>query len=141
MSTKADETKRSARATFPSLSDFYNADPDRLSSREQDVGLWWREGQDEPLHRAAWVEDTGELYLVRLGPPAEGGGAVEVIARVEDVERLERTFGGWRERCGRPGSLRWLRRRAASAIARRPPRRNQQQRLRPRPRVPLGAAA
>ncbi len=97
---------------YPSLIAFYNADPHRLSSREQDVGLWWRDNADGPLHRAAWVEETGELYLVRLGPAAEGGGGVEVLARVGDAGRLERLLRGWRERCGRPGSLRWLRRRA-----------------------------
>ena len=84
-----------------------------MRSREQDVGLWWREGVDGPLHRAAWISDTGELYLVRLGPDADGGGGVEVLARIERRERLEWVLGGWRDHCGEPGSLGWLRRRAA----------------------------
>jgi len=75
------------------------------------VGLWWREGLDGPLHRAAWINDTGELYLVRLGPVDAGGGRVEVLARVEDGERLETMLAGWRERCGEPRSLEWLRER------------------------------
>jgi hypothetical protein len=98
---------------YPTLVAFYSADPARLDSRERDVGLWWRSGKDGPMHRAAWVEDTGELYVVRLGPASEGGGAVEVIARAPDAERLERALSGWRERCGMPGSLQWLRVRAA----------------------------
>jgi hypothetical protein len=85
----------------------------RLTSREQDVGLWWREGADGPLHRAAWVAETGEVYLVRLGPAAEGGGAVEVLTKIEDPERLERVLSGWRQQCGGPRSLQWIRRRAA----------------------------
>lgn len=97
---------------YRSLANFYRADPRRIRSRELDVGLWWREDADGPLHRAAWVSDTGELYLVRLGPDAEGGGTVEVLATVENRDRLERVLEGWRERCGQPRSLTWLRERA-----------------------------
>ena len=97
---------------YLSLSRFYAADPRRIRSRELDVGLWWREDADGPLHRAAWVNDTGELYLVRLGPSHEGGGEVEVLATVAERERLESVLAGWRERCGEPRSLTWLRRRA-----------------------------
>jgi hypothetical protein len=93
---------------YPSLSSFYNADPRRIHSREHDVGLWWREAADGPLHRAAWVSDTEELYLVRLGAVEEGGGEVEVLA-VAEREHLERALAGWREQCGSPRSLSWLR--------------------------------
>jgi hypothetical protein len=101
------------RERYDSLARFYNADARRVRSRELDVGLWWRDAEDGPLHRAAWVSDTGELYLVRLGPAADGGGHVEVLAWVEDRELLEGVFDGWRERCGEPRSLQWLRERAA----------------------------
>ncbi|HEX4435971.1 MAG TPA: hypothetical protein VH061_04170 [Solirubrobacteraceae bacterium] len=120
----------SSAATYPSLVAFYNADPVRLTSREQDVGLWWREGADGPLHRAAWVAETGEVYLVRLGPAADGGGAVEVLAKAEDPERLERMLSGWRQECGGPRSLQWLRRRTVRASPRV---------RRPRSRMTLGA--
>lgn len=125
--TAAADPKAKAAQGYPSLVDFYNADPARLSSREQDVGLWWRERADGPLHRAAWIADTGELYLARLGPREEGGGGVEVLARVVDADRLERMLGGWRERCGEPGSLQWLRSRSALAVlpVRPRPRRSQ----------------
>jgi hypothetical protein len=92
---------------------FYAGDPRRVDSPELDVGLWWREDAAGPLHRAAWVSETGELYVVRLGPSEDGGGQVELLASVADRDRLERMLDGWRERCGRPGSLRWLRSRAA----------------------------
>jgi len=51
---------------------------------------------------------------VRLGPPDAGGGGVEVLAIVRDRDGLERALAGWRERCGEPRSLGWLRARAAS---------------------------
>jgi hypothetical protein len=96
---------------YPSLASFYNSDPRRISSREIDVGLWWREGPDGPLYRAAWVSDTGELYLARLGPTVAGGGAVEVLGEVADRECLESLLEGWREHCGEASSLSWLRER------------------------------
>jgi hypothetical protein len=102
---------------YRSLASFYTADDRRIHSRERDIGLWWREDVDGPLHRAAWVGDTGELYLVRLGSVEEGGGQVEVLATVLDSEQLDRALEGWRERCGEPRSLSWLRERAASARA------------------------
>jgi hypothetical protein len=108
------ERRRSAPAAarYGSLQSFYAADRRRVHSRECDVGLWWRESADGPLHRAAWVCDTGELYLVRLGPHEQGGGRVEVLAIVEQHERLEQALDGWRRRCGEPQSLAWLRERA-----------------------------
>ena len=36
-----------------------------------------------------------------------------VMAREADPERLEGALRGWRERCGMPGSLQWLRTRVA----------------------------
>jgi hypothetical protein len=106
-------TGAAAGERYESLARFYNADERRLHSREHDVGLWWRDGPDGPLHRAAWVSDTGELYLVRLGPAVDGGGRVEVLASVAERELLERMLVGWRERCGQPRSLTWLRERAS----------------------------
>ncbi len=111
--TDSDGPSQSALERYPSLAAFYNADPDRLASRELDVGLWWREESDGPLHRAAWVHRTGELYLVRLGPAAQGGGTVEVLACVADSDQLEDLMIGWREHCGEPRSLSWLRERTA----------------------------
>jgi hypothetical protein len=102
------------RRDYGSMAGFYAADERRLRSRERDLGLWWRDGGDGPLHRAAWIEDTGELYLVRLGPEVDGGGQVEVLATARDFERVQGALDGWRERCGELRSLSWLRERAAA---------------------------
>jgi hypothetical protein len=107
------ELRRGRQARYRTLQSFYAADDRRARSRERDVGLWWRESADGPLHRAAWIRDTGELYLVRLGAPEQGGGSVEVLSTVAEEERLEHVLEGWRGRCGEPQSLAWLRARAA----------------------------
>jgi hypothetical protein len=108
--------RRGPRASYPSLAAFYNAERRRLSSGELDVGLWWRGGPEEPLHRAAWIVETGELYLARLGPSSRGGGRVEVLAQIQTRDQLERVLNGWRERCGQTGSLGWLREQARTSL-------------------------
>lgn len=116
--TKRGRRRNTTSTRYGSLSNFYTADRRRASSRERDVGLWWREDARGPLHRAAWVNDTGELYLVRLGPTEQGGGQVEVLATIADDEQLERELEGWREHCGQPQSLSWLRSRTARVTGR-----------------------
>jgi predicted nucleic acid-binding Zn-ribbon protein len=103
-------TRRRRGRSYASLADFYNGDRRRLASPERDVGLWWRDADGEPLHRAAWVEDTGELYIVRADDGEDGGGRVEVLARSRDWTRLARSLTGWRDVCGERDSLAWLRR-------------------------------
>jgi len=109
MSTDTPIAAIARTASYPSLSSFYLADRRRIPSREVDVGLLWREGEAGAVHRAAWIRDTGELYLVRLGDPQDGGGTVELLATVADEQRLQHELDGWRAECGRRDSLKWLR--------------------------------
>ena len=99
---------------FPTLTAFYAGDMRRLSSREIDVGLAWRERRGGRSFRAAWIRDTGELYLVRHGDPAAGGGAVEVLGRFRDAAELESAVRGFPHVCGEHGSVAWLRARVAA---------------------------
>ena len=96
------------RATYASIVDFIEERRQRLYSRERDVGLRWRDG--ETIYRAAWIEDTRELYLVQLGTPDRGGGHVELLAAGLEFEELEEAVCGWRE-AQEDGdhSLDWLR--------------------------------
>lgn len=98
---------------YPSLARFYLGNWRRLPSREDDVGLWWREGEGR-LHHGAWVRDTGELYLMCLGPTDTGGGRVEVLGVAHNRGALDRALAGWRRVCGQRSSLGWLRARASS---------------------------
>jgi hypothetical protein len=105
------------RGSYPSLTEFVRARRRRLYSRERDVGLRWRDGS--ALYRAAWVEETGELYVVQLGPTEEGGGHVELLAAGVSGEELERGLAGWPEALDAKRSLGWLRCRARRLAARR----------------------
>jgi hypothetical protein len=98
---------------YQSLSNFYQADVRRRSSREQDVGLWWRVGAHGPLYRAAWVRDTGELYVTRLGRLQDESGEVVVLGRARNRNQLEAVLDGWQDACPQPDSMTWLRHRAA----------------------------
>jgi hypothetical protein len=109
----ADGSFRDGPEAYASLIDFAAADARRLTSRERDLGLVWREG--ERLFRAALVEETGELYVVQLGAPEDGGGHVRLLGTVSDGTDIERILDGWHEAARRPDSLRWLRTRLRAA--------------------------
>jgi hypothetical protein len=105
--------------SFPSLNAFYDADRRRLHSRERDVGLIWRGGNGTSF-RAAWVQETGEVYLCRHGHPVDGGGTVDVLARRFGLGELHAALSGYQAVCGRPESLLWFldrTRTAASVVA------------------------
>jgi hypothetical protein len=99
--------------TYPSLEAFYAGDRRRRTSRERDVGLFWR-GRGGATYRAAWVQATGEVYLLKHGRPDCKGGPVRLIGRYGSRE-VEETFAGWRDVCGRPRSLDWLLARTSTA--------------------------
>lgn len=103
---------RESEVTWASLDDFLADRPQRMDSRESDFGLLWRRSGSGTTHRAAWIEDTGELYLVQSGAPGTGGGHVELLA-VTDRTGIESALAGWEPASKRPGSLQWLRQRAA----------------------------
>jgi hypothetical protein len=103
--------------TYDSIVEFIYERPRRLYSRERDVGLRWRDGA--ALFRAAWIEDTGELYLVQLGPPEAGGGHVELLAPGVAIDDLGDAVSGWREAQDEGDhSLDWLRGRVRRLAAR-----------------------
>jgi hypothetical protein len=103
-------------ATYPSVISFVDERRQRLYSRERDVGLRWRDGT--AIYRAAWVEDTGELYLMQLGAPDEGGGHIELLAAGLEIEELEDALSGWKKAQGDGNhSLDWLRDRVRRLLA------------------------
>jgi hypothetical protein len=60
-----------------------------------------------PTFRAAYVEATGEIYVMQHeGLP--GGGRVEVVATRDALDEVLADLAGMDEVCGEPGSLWWL---------------------------------
>lgn len=103
--------------TYLSLAAFYASEPLREQSAERDVGLTWRApGHRAPTFRAAWVKDTGELYLVQH-EGVLGGGRVEVAGRFETQAAMDAATAGWQAAATQPGSLRWLVERLPDASA------------------------
>ena len=92
---------------YSSLEAFYDADRRRRRSRERDVGLAWR-GRRGATYRAAWIQETGEVYVLRRGHATQGGGTVEVAERRFGQGELHSVLSGYQDVCGRPGSLGWL---------------------------------
>jgi hypothetical protein len=70
-------------------------------------------------YRAAWIEATEEVYLVRQGHLVEGGGTVEVLRRRFRLRELAAAFRGYRDVVGERGSLSWC---ARGRRCRPPPR-------------------
>ena len=93
--------------TYLSLGAFYASDPARRTSRERDVGLFWR-SEHGPTFRAAYVHDTGELYLFQHALGGRGGGSVRLFAERMPEAELDTRLHGWEDVCGRKGSYEWL---------------------------------
>lgn len=93
------------QTSLPSLTALY-ADPARRRSRERDLGLWWR-ARDGSTYRAAWIEETQELYTVRHLDGEGHGGGVRILGRMP-ADGVERALRGWSGVCGRASSYEWL---------------------------------
>ena len=91
----------------PSLEAFYASDFRRRHSRERDLGLLWRD-RGTAAFRAAWRLGTGEVYLFWYPRVDGGGGTVEVLDRRFRRRDLLTAFAGYRDVCGRAGSLLWF---------------------------------
>jgi hypothetical protein len=103
------------RLSFSSLNEFYAEDSARRRSPEVYYGRPWRTVQFGPAYRAAWLPGTGELFLVRLGSDADGGGGVELLAHIPGAGAIAEMLSGWQDAVGTFDSVRWLRARVATA--------------------------
>jgi len=95
------------------IDEFYEADPRRRASAELELGTEWLD-RDGVRHELNYVEDTGELYVVREPSPHVTedpfGGlhvsappgydhkmTVHIIAKIPSVEDVHRILDGWQE--------------------------------------------
>ncbi len=106
------------------IDEFYEAEPRRRASAELELGSEWLD-KDGVRHELNYVEDTGELYVVREPAPHVTedpfGGlhvsappgydhkmTVHVIARIPSVEDVHRILDGWQEAMQSDHGADWL---------------------------------
>jgi hypothetical protein len=107
------------------IGEFYDRDERRRTSAEIEFGTEWLH-HDGVRVELSWVEDTGELYVMREPPPPGWedpfggihtpklddapveGMEVIVLGTVTERDELERILEGWRDVVGRPDSAHWL---------------------------------
>ena len=106
------------------IDEFYEADPRRRGSAELELGTDWLD-KDNVRHELNYVEDTGELYVLREPAPRVRQGffsgirvstppgydhkmTVHVIANIPTKDDVHRILKGWQDHMGTPGGDEWL---------------------------------
>jgi hypothetical protein len=112
------------------IEEFYAADERRRHSAELEFGRDWSDASGRC--GVSWVEDTGELYLMRepnAGVWGDGAGdvyarhvsehalGVEVLGVVAGRAAVEGVMSGWEQAMLGPDGITWLRDRVAHADA------------------------
>ena len=106
------------------IDEFYEADPRRRSSAELELGTEWLDA-DGIRHELNYVEDTGELYVLRepaphvtedpfgglfvKAPPGyEHKMTVHVIASIPTKDELHGILAGWQDHMSAKDGPQWL---------------------------------
>lgn len=107
------------------IGQFYGADDRRRQSAEVELGTEWRDAHDV-RYELNWIQDTGELYVMREPPPPAWedpfgdihvqtnekapitGMTVVVIAHIETHDQLHEVMAGWQDSMNAPNSVGWL---------------------------------
>ena len=106
------------------IDEFYEADPRRRASAELEMGSEWLD-RDGVRHELNYVEDTGELYVLRepsphvtedpfggmhvsVAPGYDEKMTVHIVANVADKEELHRILAGWQEHMASADGAQWL---------------------------------
>ncbi len=106
------------------IDEFYEADPRRRPSGELELGSEWMD-KDGVRHELNYVEDTGELYVLRepaphvtedpfgglhvSAPPGyDDKMTVHVIANIDSVDSVHRILDGWQDAMLGDNGADWL---------------------------------
>ena len=110
------------------IEEFYAADERRRQSAELEFGREWHD--EAGRAEVSWIEDTGELYLMREPAANVVGDAfgdmvvrgvsehdlgVNVLGLVKGRDSIAAVMSGWEQAMGRPDGVAWLRDRVAHA--------------------------
>ncbi len=110
---------------------FYDGDPRRRPSAEIELGGEWRDSHGT-RYELNWVEDTGELYVMREPSPhivedpfggthssirdsEEAKMIVVIVGQIATHDQLEEVLAGWPEAMASRGGAEWLAERLQSA--------------------------
>jgi len=114
------------------IEEFYDADARRRQSPEIELGTEWRD-KSGVRYELNWVQDTGELYVMREPAPHEWGDlfggihvntsddaptdgmTVGVVAHIATQSQLEDILSGWEQNMSNTDSAAWLEDRLRSA--------------------------
>jgi hypothetical protein len=113
------------------IEEFYDGDARRRPSAEIELGTEWRDVHGA-RYELNWIEDTGELYVMRepvphirqgpfggqrysIGPGEEEKMTVHVVAQVDSLEKVHSILEGWPDAMGADGGAEWLADRLRSA--------------------------
>lgn len=103
---------------------FYDADPRRRPSAEIELGTEWHDAHGT-RYELNWVEDTGELYVMREPAPharedpfgglhfsmreaEEEQMTVHVVAQIATRDDLHRILNGWQDAMAGDAGAEWL---------------------------------
>jgi len=104
------------------IEEFYAADERRRKSAELEFGRDWSYGNSRS--GVSWLEDTGEVYVMRepnaavtgsgagdleLVPMSDAGLVVEVLGVVMGRPAVEGVMSGWQEKMRDADGIAWLR--------------------------------
>jgi hypothetical protein len=106
------------------IEEFYDGDPRRRPSGEIELGTDWHDAQGT-RYEVNWVEDTGELYVMREPAPhvredpfgglhfsmraaEEGKMTVHVVAQIATLDELHKILDGWAGAMAGDGGAEWL---------------------------------
>ena len=112
------------------LEEFYAADERRRHSAELEFGRDWND--ENGRCGVSWIEDTGEVYVMReplAAVTGSGAGDLELVSMPEDAlgvevlgvvmgrSAIEGVMSGWETKMPEPDAIAWLRDRVSNAAA------------------------
>ena len=110
------------------IEEFYAADERRRHSAELEFGRDWSDAGRRC--EVSWVEDTGELYLMREPDGGVVGDAfgdmvvrhvsehdleVEIVGVIDGRDVISAVMSGWEQQMPKPDGIAWLRDRIDTA--------------------------
>jgi hypothetical protein len=113
------------------IEEFYDGDARRRPSAEIELGTEWHDVHGA-RYEVNWIEDTGELYVMREPIPhiTQGpfGGqrytirdaeekkmTVHVVAQIDSLDTLHEILAGWADAMAGDGGAEWLAERLRTA--------------------------